>query len=70
MTEEHVLEGGNASDFVVRVDNTVRKPWEEASGRVHGYLQALGAAGLDVPRVWGRDSDGVRSSSSSAATWL
>lgn len=58
MTGEHVLEGGNVSDFVVRVNNTVRKPWAEATGRVHGFLQALRAAGLDVPGVWGRDDEG------------
>lgn len=58
MTEEQALAGGNASDFVVRIGHTVRKPWGTSTGDVHHYLQALNSAGLNVPRPIGRDSEG------------
>lgn len=58
MTEEQVLAGGNASDFVVRIGNTVRKPWDTSTEDVHHFLHGLNSAGLDVPRPIGRDSEG------------
>lgn len=58
MTDEQPLPGGNASDFVVRSGDTVRKPWTETTGKVHRYLQRLRTAGADVPRVGGPDSEG------------
>lgn len=56
MAEDHLLEGGNASGLVMRVDNTVRKPWNESTEKVHGFLHILNLAGVEVPRVLGRDA--------------
>lgn len=56
--EEVRLDGGNASGFVVRVANTVRKPWSVHTPAVHHYLCALSAAGIDVPATTGRDEQG------------
>lgn len=59
MTEgEELLAGGNASGRVVRIGDTVRKPWLPTSGRTVEYLQALRAKGIDVPEVHGRDDQG------------
>ncbi|RDV10507.1 aminoglycoside phosphotransferase [Arthrobacter sp. RT-1] len=58
MSEEQALSGGNAADFVVRVGNTVRKPWETSTPDVHHFLSVLAAAGLDVPRAAGQDNEG------------
>jgi tRNA A-37 threonylcarbamoyl transferase component Bud32 len=58
MTEEQLLPGGNAADFVVRSGNTVRKPWNESTEKVHHLLHGLNSVGLDVPRPLGRDSKG------------
>jgi Ser/Thr protein kinase RdoA (MazF antagonist) len=56
--DEQELAGGNASESVVRVGNTVRKPWLENSSAVQSYLAALRSAGLDVPQPLGRDEKG------------
>jgi Ser/Thr protein kinase RdoA (MazF antagonist) len=56
--EEQELTGGNASESVVRIGNTVRKPWLHNSAAVQSYLGVLCAAGVDVPRPLGRDKDG------------
>jgi hypothetical protein len=56
--DEQELTGGNASESVVRIGNTVRKPWLEKSAVVQSYLGALRAAGVDVPKPLGRDKDG------------
>jgi tRNA A-37 threonylcarbamoyl transferase component Bud32 len=56
--DEQELTGGNASESVVRIGNTVRKPWLENSSVVQSYLCALRAAGVDVPEPLGRDEDG------------
>lgn len=56
--DEQELTGGNASESVVRIGNTVRKPWLEKSAVVQNYLGALRAAGVDVPEPLGRDKEG------------
>jgi len=56
--EEILLAGGNASDGVVRVGSTVRKPWAESTPSVLHYMRAMRAAGIDVPKVFGQDSQG------------
>ncbi|WP_430593592.1 phosphotransferase [Humidisolicoccus flavus] len=55
---EHPLSGGNASGAVVRVGDTVRKPWAPSTPSVLHYLEALGTAGIDLPRSLGRDRNG------------
>lgn len=57
-TEETPLTGGNAAVGVVRVGDTVRKPWLPTTPRVHALLSALRDAGLDVPEPRGRDERG------------
>ncbi|WP_026940386.1 phosphotransferase [Humibacter albus] len=53
------LTGGNASSFVVRVGETVRKPWTPPSGSVQRLLTHLRAAVGDlVPEPRGRDDGG------------
>lgn len=56
--DEQELTGGNASESVVRVGQTVRKPWLENSSTVQSYLGALRSSGVDVPEPLGRDADG------------
>lgn len=56
--EEQPLVGGNASDGVVRVGDTVRKPWETTTPAVHELMRAVAAAGVDVPAPLGRDAQG------------
>ena len=56
--DEQELTGGNASQSVVRVGDTVRKPWLENSSAVQSYLGALRSSGVDVPQPLGRDDDG------------
>lgn len=58
MEDEQELTGGNASQSVVRIGNTVRKPWLHNSAFVQGYLAELRRAGVDVPKPLGRDEDG------------
>jgi len=56
--EEH-LSGGNASQHVVRLGSTVRKPWLASTPSVHRFMRYLREHGLaDVPRPMGRDSQG------------
>ncbi|UQN28543.1 phosphotransferase enzyme family protein [Brachybacterium kimchii] len=52
------LTGGNASAGVVRVGDTVRKPWHAGTPLVARYTEALRAAGIDVPAHLGRDDTG------------
>lgn len=52
------LEGGNATDGVVRVGSTVRKPWTLNTAAVFEFMSAVRAAGVDVPRTLGRDDQG------------
>lgn len=58
MESEQRLEGGNASGDVVKVGNTVRKPWTASTPSVHGYMRFLLESGIDTPAVMGRDDDG------------
>lgn len=55
---EEPLGGGNASGDVVRIGDTIRKPWTPTSGRVAALLDRLRTAGIDVPRHRGRDGHG------------
>lgn len=55
---EEPLAGGNASDGVVRVGSTVRKPWTAATPAVHQVMRHVREAGVDVPDVIGRDDQG------------
>lgn len=52
------LRGGNSSASVVRVGDTVRKPWLTSTEMTVGYLDALRQRGLDVPGSYGRDGKG------------
>ena len=55
--EGELLGGGNVAAAVLRVGDTVRKPWTPATPFVHEFLRHL--SGLPgVPRVLGRDSSG------------
>lgn len=56
--DEQELTGGNASESVVRIGHTVRKPWLDNSPAVQSYLGALRSSGVDVPQPLGRDEDG------------
>lgn len=60
MTEhcEQPLEGGNATDGVVRLGDTVRKPWGPTTLAVHELMRTVAAAGVDVPEPLGRDERG------------
>lgn len=55
---EHELIGGNSTAGVVRVGETVRKPWREATPAVIEFMRAVRSAGVDVPEVLGRDEQG------------
>ena len=55
---EALLEGGNATDGVVRVGATVRKPWTANTASVIEFMTAVRAAGVDVPAPLGRDDQG------------
>jgi hypothetical protein len=44
---------------VVRIGDTVRRPWRESTATVHAYLKHLADEGISfVPRVLGRDDEG------------
>lgn len=58
MPHEEALAGGNASGAVVRIGDTVRKPWTTATPSVTAYVHALRAAGVDAPEPLGRDERG------------
>ena len=56
---EHVLEGGNVADVVVRVGSTVRKPAGPATAAVEALLDHLAGVGFQgAPRSLGRDELG------------
>lgn len=55
---EETLSGGNASGAVVRIGNTVRKSWTDATGSVVEFVVALRAQGVDAPAPLGRDEQG------------
>jgi Ser/Thr protein kinase RdoA (MazF antagonist) len=57
--EEIPLLGGDVTDGVVRVGDTVRRPTRPSTRSVHALLRHLEAAGFDgVPRVVGVDERG------------
>jgi phosphotransferase family enzyme len=57
--EEHVLEGGNVADAVVRIGQTVRKPPGPQTPAVVALLAHLQTAGFTgAPRTLGRDDHG------------
>lgn len=53
-TEQH-LDGGNTSGAVVRIGDTVRKPWSKGTPSVLSFVEALRSSGIDVPQPLGRD---------------
>lgn len=53
-----MLTGGNASGAVVRVGDTVRKPWTDATASVIDFVTALRGRGVDAPEPLGRDERG------------
>src|SRR5690606_25013562 len=55
---EHELSGGNATAGVVRVGDTVRKPWNPSSATVLAYMAHVRAQGVDLPEPRGRDAQG------------
>lgn len=58
MEGEESLEGGNAAEGVVRLGDTVRKPWLPTTAATNSYVTHLRAAGIDAPRPLGRDEHG------------
>lgn len=56
--DEEPLTGGNASASVVRVGDTVRKPWLPTTRRTVAYMRALRDRGVDLPEPRGRDEQG------------
>lgn len=56
---EEPLAGGNAAEMVLRVGDTVRKPWLAGTPAVHRFMAHLREQGLDeVPEPLGRDPQG------------
>ncbi|KAA0979027.1 phosphotransferase [Paeniglutamicibacter gangotriensis] len=56
---EEQLRGGNATDAVMRVGNTVRKPWQENTPAVHRFMEHLRDQGLsEAPQTYGKDPQG------------
>ena len=55
---EESLSGGNSSEGVYRVGNTVRKPWSESTPGVHAFMAHVRGAGVSVPRVFETDAAG------------
>ena len=55
---ETPLSGGNASGLVVRVGDTVRKPWTPRTPDTLMLMDRVRAAGVDVPRGGGPDEEG------------
>lgn len=58
METEHALDGGNTSGAVVRIGDTVRKPWSRSTPSVLSFVDALRGCGIDVPQPLGRDEHG------------
>jgi len=56
--DEIPLAGGNASGAVVRIGDTVRKPWTPSTPSVADFVRSLRESGIDVPRIHGRDEQG------------
>jgi len=59
LLHEIPLQGGDVTDGVVRVGDTVRRPANTSTPAVHALLRHLEAAGFDgAPRVLGVDEFG------------
>jgi hypothetical protein len=58
MPHEEALSGGNASGAVIRLGDTVRKPWTPSTASVVAYVRAMRDAGIDTPEPRGRDEAG------------
>lgn len=58
MSDDEALAGGNVGGPVVRIGDTVRKPWTAATASVVDFVQALRRAGVDLPEPRGRDAQG------------
>ncbi len=56
--DEEALTGGNASASVVRIGDTVRKPWLPTTELTVAYMRALRGRGIDLPEPRGRDEQG------------
>jgi len=56
--DDEALAGGHASASVVRIGDTVRKPWLPSTYRTVEYMRALRQRGIDVPEPMGRDDAG------------
>lgn len=56
--DEEAFGGGNASGSVVRIGNTVRKPWLPTTELTVAYLTTLRDRGIDLPEPRGRDELG------------
>lgn len=55
---EEELDGGNAAGRVVRIGDTVRKPFLDSTPATIDFVTALRRAGVDVPLPAGRDAEG------------
>lgn len=55
---EEALTGGNASASVVRIGDTVRKPWLPTTDLTVAYMVTLRDRGVDLPEPRGRDELG------------
>ena len=55
---EEALTGGNSTAGVVRVEDTVRKPWLQTTDLTVGYMRDLRDRGIDLPKPRGRDEKG------------
>src|SRR5699024_4681653 len=62
LEQEHPLSGGNTTEGVVRLGDTVRKPWEPTTPAVHELMRTVAAAGIDVPEPRDRKSTRLNSS--------
>ena len=59
MIDEEQLTGGNVSDTVIRVGDTVRKPATAATPAIDAFLRHLEVVGFDgAPRSFGTDDHG------------
>lgn len=56
--DEELLTGGNASASVLRVGDTVRKPWLPTTNSTVDYMRSLRQRGIDLPEPQGRDDQG------------
>lgn len=56
--DEEALTGGNASASVVRIGDTVRKPWLPTTDLTVSYMRGLSDRGIDLPEPRGRDDQG------------